>query len=121
MPTTKYTSNNDLHHSIIFQIVNDVFHSELKNDVAFKGGTLCYFLYNLPRFSVDLDFDYFGKEKDLTSVKEITKQILLKYGKIIQETKSKLIIKYQEQQRPLKIEYNTRISKNDAYEFVQFF
>ncbi|MFH0925077.1 MAG: nucleotidyl transferase AbiEii/AbiGii toxin family protein, partial [bacterium] len=32
--------------------------------LGFKGGTCAHFFYNLPRFSVDLDFDLFHNDKE---------------------------------------------------------
>ena len=39
-------------------ILKDIYADITINSLlGFKGGTCAYFFYNLPRFSVDLDFD----------------------------------------------------------------
>ncbi len=45
------------HRFILVQILKDVYSDgKLGRYLGFKGGTACYLFYNLPRFSVDLDF-----------------------------------------------------------------
>ena len=117
----KYTSNNDRHKEIMFDIIKDIFSSSIKTNVAFKWWTLCMFLYWLDRFSIDLDFDIIKDDIPFATIKEITKDILKKYGKIQEETKTKIIVKYSDIQKPLKIEFNTRIYKHNTYEIKNFF
>ena len=50
--------NKDLHRKIMYQILQDIFNSEIWKYLAFKWGTACYFFHNLDRFSTDLDFDF---------------------------------------------------------------
>jgi predicted nucleotidyltransferase component of viral defense system len=46
------------HKFFLFQILKDVYSDiELANCLGFKGGTALMFFYDLPRFSVDLDFN----------------------------------------------------------------
>jgi len=70
------------HRFILVQILKDVYSDgKLGRYLGFKGGTACYLFYNLPRFSVDLDFTLIDKgEKD--EVFEKVKGILEKYGKL---------------------------------------
>lgn len=49
--------------------------------LGFKGGTACYFFYDLPRFSVDLDFDLLDKSKE-EEVFERLKEIIAPFGEI---------------------------------------
>lgn len=55
--------------------------------IGFKGGTAVYFFYNLPRFSVDLDFDLLNKEKKDIIFEKI-KAILEEYG-LVKEAHNK--------------------------------
>ncbi|MFA6256054.1 MAG: nucleotidyl transferase AbiEii/AbiGii toxin family protein [Candidatus Absconditabacterales bacterium] len=116
----KYASDNAVHKKIMFDIINDIFDSSIKSALGFKGGTLCFFMYGLDRFSVDLDFDVI-KDISLDAIKKEVKNILIPYGKIQEETNTKIILKYDEHQTPLKIEFNQRVQKHDTYEVVNFF
>ena len=50
--------NTNLHKNIIVKVLKEIYSDiSLGPILGFKGGTLVYLLYNLPRFSVDLDFD----------------------------------------------------------------
>lgn len=77
-------------------------------------------MYGLERFSVDLDFDII-KDVPLSILKDEIRKILIPYGVIQEETKTKIILKYDQHQIPLKIEFNQRIQKNDTYEVANFF
>lgn len=73
------------HKFFLLQVLKDIYGDvELSSLLGFKGGTALMFFYDLPRFSVDLDFNLLdgGKEKE---VYEKVRQILLKYGKIADE------------------------------------
>ena len=48
--------------------------------LGFKGGTCAYFFYNLPRFSVDLDFDLLPSEKQHQEIFATVCTILKAYG-----------------------------------------
>ena len=65
---------------ILKDIYTDVSISPL---LGLKGGTCAYFFYNLPRFSVDLDFDLLVvSEKNKQLVFEKIVALLSKYGQI---------------------------------------
>jgi predicted nucleotidyltransferase component of viral defense system len=49
--------NTNLHRIHLHQLLIAISQSKYGNILGFKGGTLAYFLYGLPRFSTDLDFD----------------------------------------------------------------
>ncbi|MFA6340884.1 MAG: nucleotidyl transferase AbiEii/AbiGii toxin family protein [Candidatus Paceibacterota bacterium] len=81
--------------------------------LGFKGGTCAYFFYNLPRFSVDLDFDLLIVNDDNQKmVFEKIISILSKYG----EVKDKYIkrytvfamLSYGDEDHNIKIEINVR-------------
>lgn len=55
------------HKFFLLQILKDIYSDmEIASLLGFKGGTALMFFYDLPRFSVDLDFNLLdtGKEKN---------------------------------------------------------
>ena len=53
------------HKYFMMQVLKDIYtDSELASSLGFKGGTALMFFYNLPRFSVDLDFNLIDKTKE---------------------------------------------------------
>lgn len=77
--------NNDKHKLYMLRILKDVFNDpELSQILAFKGGASLMFFYQLPRFSVDLDFNILDiTQKDMAYQK--MREIALKYGRIADE------------------------------------
>ena len=74
-------ANINKHKFFLMQILKDIYSDiELANSLGFKGGTALMFFYDLPRFSVDLDFNLLDLTKEKT-VYEKVRRILLKYGK----------------------------------------
>ena len=71
--------NRDKHRLIMFQILKNIFSSEIWKCLAFKWWTACYFLYWLDRFSTDLDFDLVENIPDLD---EKIIKIISKYWQI---------------------------------------
>jgi len=94
------------------QILRDIFSdTELRNLLGFKGGTALMFFYDLPRFSVDLDFNLLDVTKEAV-VFERLKGIALKYGKIedaaIKHYGPLVVLNYATGERNLKIEVSNR-------------
>lgn len=107
------------HKLLMLRILNDIFtDKELAASLAFKGGTALMFFYQLPRFSVDLDFNLLCLEKSDT-VYEKLRLILLKYGKIHDQAKKfyglLLVLDYGVGERKLKLEVSNR-QYGDHYE-----
>jgi len=101
------------------QVLKDIYSdAELANCLGFKGGTALMFFYELPRFSVDLDFNLLQPEKGEIVYQKI-KKIALKYGKIDDEALKFfggiVVLDYGKEERKLKIEFSNRQS-NDEYE-----
>lgn len=111
------------HKYFLLQILKEIYTDiELANYLGFKGGTALMFLYNLPRFSVDLDFNLLNADaKDL--VYEKIKAIVLKHGTIHDEAKkhfgSIIVLSYGKGERKLKIEISNRVFE-DHYELKDF-
>lgn len=94
--------------SVLKAIYEDTFLGPI---LGFKGGTLLYILYNLPRFSVDLDFDLL-KESEKDKVLDRLEKLLKKFGTIEQIIDKKYtlfgLVNYEKGQQSLKIEISKR-------------
>lgn len=108
--------NKENHRTLMFQIIKDIFNSEIWKYLAFKWWTACYFLYWLDRFSTDLDFDLLDNSKEIDN--ELYK-ILKKYWNV--KTWNKIILSYWELDVNIKIDISRKIWKNNVYEFVNFY
>lgn len=100
------------HKFFMLQILKDIYSDiTLATVLGFKGGTALMFFYNLPRFSVDLDFNLLNAEKE-DIVYEKVRNILLKYGKIFDEAKKfygpVIVLDYGIGERKLKVEISKR-------------
>jgi len=107
------------HKYIMVQILKDIYADiELSNYLGFKGGSALMFFYDLPRFSVDLDFNLLVTEKENVVYGKIRK-ILLRYGKIFDEAKKfhgpLIVLDYGTNERKLKVEISNRVV-DDRYE-----
>ena len=68
--------NKTEHRRIMLEVLDEISKDALlANNLGFKGGTACYFLYGLDRFSVDLDFDLLNEEKEVTVKKHLLKML----------------------------------------------
>ena len=96
----------------MMQVLKDIYSDkELALRLGFKGGAALMFFYNLPRFSVDLDFNLLDREKE-KKVYEKVRKILLKYGKIHDEAMKFygpiIVFDYGMGERKLKVEISNR-------------
>jgi predicted nucleotidyltransferase component of viral defense system len=107
------------HKFLLIQILKDIYSDiEISNSLGFKGGTALMFFYDLPRFTVDLDFNLL--QKDLENlVYQKVRNILLKYGSIYDEAKKYygplIVLNYGHGERNLKVEILNRDFDN-SYE-----
>lgn len=104
--------NINKHKFFLVQILKDIYSDiELASYLGFKGGTALMFFYELPRFSVDLDFNLLDIAKE-EIVYEKVRNILLKYGKIFDEAMKFygpiIVLDYGVGERKLKIEISNR-------------
>ncbi|MFH2141435.1 MAG: nucleotidyl transferase AbiEii/AbiGii toxin family protein [Bacteroidota bacterium] len=111
------------HKYFLVQILREIYSdTELSLLLGFKGGTALLLFYDLPRFSVDLDFNLIDPSKG-KFVYEKVKKILLKYGKIRDEAKKHygiiLVLDYGENERNMKVEISER-DFGDSYEVKNF-
>jgi len=79
--------NRQKHEIIMRNLLKDFYKSPyLSTSLGFKGGTAAYFFYELPRFSVDLDFDLLvenPKAADFEKVREVVRDICGTYGQVV--------------------------------------
>ncbi len=111
------------HKFFLLQILKDIYSDTLlASTLGFKGGTALMFFYDLPRFSVDLDFNLISTDNEEV-VYEKVRNTLLKYGKIADEAKKFygpiIVLDYGLGERKLKVELSTRIFDN-RYEIKNF-
>jgi len=114
--------NQTKHRLALVNVLKDIYSSELKTLLGFKGGTAAMLFYHLPRLSVDLDFDLLDEsKKDL--VFETVKKIISKYGKIVEATDKRYtlfyLVSYKKGLRQLKIEIS-KIKGISKFEFQRF-
>jgi len=112
---------NDInrHRLILVQILKDIYSdARLSGLLGFKGGSALMFFYDLPRFSVDLDFNLLDREKE-DFVYDRVRDIMIKYGTISDEAGKfhgpLLVLDYGTGERKLKVEISNRLF-NDRYE-----
>ena len=111
------------HKFYMMQILKKVYADvELANCLGFKGGTAMMFFYDLPRFSVDLDFNLLCNEKEDIVYNKVRK-IILNHGKIYDEAIKfygpLIVLDYGVGERKLKVEISNRIF-DDHYETKNF-
>jgi len=104
------------HRFFLVQILKDIYADlELANCLGFKGGTALMFFYDLPRFSVDLDFNLLDIQKEDIAYRKV-RQILARYGKIFDEAKKfygpLIVLDYGMNERKLKVEISNRVFEN---------
>ena len=100
------------HKNILLQILKDIYSdTSIAPHLGFKGGTAAMMFYNLPRHSVDLDFDLLDETKEKEVFEKIN-QIISTYGKItesyIQNNKMKNVVSYEANTQQIKVEVNLR-------------
>jgi len=107
------------HNLIMNEIVKKIYsNTKIAPLLGFKGGTALYMFYNLPRFSVDLDFDLLNQSKKDIVFTEVTK-IVSKLG-VLTEHKEKhfnlyWLLSYKKGEKHLKVEITKR-SFGSSYE-----
>ncbi len=108
--------NREKHQLIMGRILRDIYaDASIASLLGFKGGTCAYFFYDLPRFSVDLDFDYLGgDDTDKQLVFEKLGKILEQYGQL-KDSCIKLktiffLLSYGDSDHNVKIEVSTRMN-----------
>ena len=112
------------HKNILIKILKDIYTDPTIGPIlGFKGGTAAYMFYELPRFSVDLDFDLLDEAKEGYVFDSIEK-IISVYGKIKDKRKKRFNLffelSYDEKAPNIKVEINRR-SFGSRYEIEDYF
>lgn len=108
--------NRDLHTDTFVAILREIYSNTLlRINLGFKGGTAAMMFYELPRFSVDLDFDLLDPEKKEAVFAKL-KEILPRYGKV-KEASDKyytlfFLLSYKKSERGLKVEIPKRMIRS---------
>jgi len=114
--------NKEKHQLIMGQILKDIYEDiSISSLIGFKGGTCVYFFYDLPRFSVDLDFDLFQPNEAMQAlVLEKVGNMLKKYGEIkdgqIKRNTIFFLLSYGDTDHNIKVEINVRMLMPDIRE-----
>jgi len=100
------------HKNILFQILKEICSdTSMGPALGFKGGTAAYIFYDLPRFSVDLDFDLIDEKKE-EHIFEKIETLLKNYGLVKQAQRKRyssfFLLSYEEGAQNIKIEINRR-------------
>lgn len=99
--------------------------SLLSSRLGFKGGTAAMLFYNLPRFSVDLDFDYLGSEDEIEKIIKRIDQVLdNKFEIKDKSTKYDTLfwlLSYKKGEHTIKIEVSTRDNSLNHYNSNTFY
>jgi predicted nucleotidyltransferase component of viral defense system len=121
--------NREKHQLIMGQVLKDIYTDiEISSLLGFKGGTCAYLFYNLPRFSVDLDFDLLivNEENQKLVFKKIV-GILSKYGEVKDQCIKRFtvfaLLSYGGDDHNIKVEINVRKLVNniqDHYELKEY-
>jgi len=121
--------NREKHQLIMGQILKGIYTDvTISPLLGFKGGTCAYFFYNLPRFSVDLDFDLLMVNDDNQKmVFEKIVTILSKYGEVKDQYIKRFtvfaLLSYGDDDHNIKVEINVRkLVENiqDHYEMKEY-
>ncbi len=113
------TLNKDLHKTNFLNVLREIYSDpDLRTALGFKGGTAALLFYDLPRFSVDLDFDLLDPDKKEIVFEKI-KAILTKVGVLSDASEKRYtlfyMLHYQKGERSLKVEISKRPLRS-AYE-----
>lgn len=114
--------NKEKHQLIMGRILRDIYSdAAIAPLIGFKGGSCAYFFYELPRFSVDLDFDLLvpsgvkglsQDERTRRQMFEKVKSILEKYGQVkdsyIKRSTIFFLLSYGDADHNIKVEINIR-------------
>jgi predicted nucleotidyltransferase component of viral defense system len=79
-----------IHKAWLYRVLIAIVDKPNLHDLYFKGGTCAAMMGILDRFSVDLDFDYIGDEKDLLKVRHELEAIFKNLGLEIKDASLKV-------------------------------
>lgn len=109
--------DSEKHKIVLIRILKEIYSRPLlRTSLGFKGGTAAYLFYNLPRMSVDLDFDLLDSTEKQTVFEEI-KKILLQFGTLKEAVEKRetlfFLLSYGTGERKIKVEISKRPTKSN--------
>ena len=112
--TRRTMFHTDLHKATMVEILRNMYADPLLRTIlGFKGGTAAMLFYDLPRFSVDLDFDLLDEQKK-ASVMARLQTILPQTGTVREAVEKRytlfFLLSYDKDERNIKIEISKRPS-----------
>ena len=115
-----------VHRAWLYRILSAIYDNQfLATNLYFKGGTSAAMRDFLDRFSVDLDFDFIGDDKDIVRIRKELESIFKELGLEIKD-QSKVIPQYflkypnkEKERNTVKIEVATFKIKANKYEQVR--
>jgi predicted nucleotidyltransferase component of viral defense system len=117
--------NREKHQLVMGQVLKDIYSDvSISSLLGFKGGTCAYFFYDLPRFSVDLDFDLlFVNEENIKLVFDKIVAILSKYGQVkdkyIKRFTVFALVSYGDEDHNMKVEISLRKFSENIQEYYE--
>lgn len=118
---TKKGFDKERHKQILLRLLVDIYKA-FGGRLGFKGGTCAYLFYDLPRISLDLDFDMLDKceNKDIEALKVIfSKKTLIKDFRDKRFTMF-FLLDYEKNTPNIKVELNKRGWENNRYKNILF-
>jgi len=112
------------HQLVLKQILLQCFsNDQLLSKLAFKGGTCLYFFYQLPRFSVDLDFDWLDEQAVvLDAFQKILEANLPQQLEYVDKAQTWFWLgSYKAGTTKVKVEINKREFVGSEYELKEFY
>ncbi len=111
---------NSQHTVILVEILKDIYSDpDLRIILGFKGGTAAMLFYDLPRLSVDLDFDLLDGDKKELVLQKMT-AILENHGTLRQALEKRytlfFLISYEKGEHTIKVEISKRPSLSGFHE-----
>jgi len=121
------SSKEAIHKAWLYRLLSAIYDNQiLANSLYFKGGTCAAMLGFLDRFSVDLDFDYIGKNEGLKNTRKELESVFAKSDLSIKDKSSKVpqyFLKYnsnQDRRNTIKIDVTFPPPKANIYEAYKF-
>ncbi len=108
----KKKMNKELHTTILIRILKKIYSDPVcRKNLGFKDGTAMKLFYELPRISVDLDFNLLDSQNE-NQVFNILRKLLPEFGELV-ESKIKrfalfFLVRYEKGERNVKIEISRR-------------
>jgi predicted nucleotidyltransferase component of viral defense system len=84
------TANDAIHKAWLYRVLIAIVDNNKLHDLYFKGGTAAAMAGYLDRFSVDLDFDYVGRQENLSAVRRELKKVFKDLGLEIKDESVKV-------------------------------